>query len=209
MLVDSPQSSEFYYRNTTQAPVVYPQRDILVPKSNEQAYLQFCGDQLCRLVVENKLGKLLQELDPHNTYMRESEKVEDKVTNIMGLPEGVTLNLMEPTGVYEWVRNEVKFVYDGVTTVTYGAGKTVEWGALGTAPMHVNGMVLTLNGVAPGAPFTSVVSLIRKPSRDLLKLLTAADATSPKWDPRLAPYKDSTIPSTRLVAYVLNALANI
>jgi hypothetical protein len=101
-------------------------------------------------------------------------------------------------------------VFDGVTTVTYDGNKTVEWGAAGTDVMESNGLLLTLNGVNPATPFQSTAAFKRRPARNLMTLLEELDRIQAlQWDARLEPYRDSTAPGTRLVAYVLNALTKI
>jgi hypothetical protein len=76
--------------------------------------------------------------------------------------------------------------------------------------MESNGLLLTLNGVNPATPFQSTAAFTRRPARNLMTLLEELDKIQALiWDERLEPYKDSTAPGTRLVAYVLNALAKL
>lgn len=213
MLVPGGASGDVYYRKTNQPEVFYTERDILVPRTTEKAYIQFCADQLCRLAIGNTLYDVLLELDATNTYDREVSKVAEEVTEISGVPEGTTLSLMEPNPYYAWVQHSIQISFDGLTTVTYSGSnsyKTAEWGATGTELMESKGVSFTLNGPAPASAFKAVVDLTRKPARDLMELLMQLDnAQLIVWDDRLEPFMDSTIPSTRLVAYVLNALTRI
>ena len=213
MLVPAPDESKYYYRKTTQSEVFYTERETLIPRTTEQAYIQFCADQLCTLAQGNVLNKILLELDPSNTYLRPTAAVPSESTEISGIPEGVSLNIMEPNPAYTWIQHTIQISFDGVTTVTYNgtsSSATVEWGATGTTPMTSKGVVAVFNGPPPASSFEAKVALVRKPSRDLMALLTQLDSKQLiVWDDRLEPYMDSTIPLTRLVAYVLNALARI
>jgi hypothetical protein len=150
------------------------------------------------------------ELDPNNTYPRPTDILEEESTLTSGLPTGIILNVLEPERNLPWVRHDVLMVFDGVTTVTYDDNKTVEWGAAGTGIMYSNGLQLTLNGVNPGIGFQATAAFTRTPARNLMTLLEELDKIQALiWDERLEPYKDSTAPGTRLVAYVLNALAKL
>jgi len=213
MLAPDSEADEYYYRKTTQPEVFYAEREILIPRSVEKAYIQFCADQLCLLAQGNVLNKILLELDPSNTYPRAAAAVPSESTTISGIPEGIVLNIMEPYPSYAWIQHTIRMSFNGVTTVTYDGSnnsETVEWGPTGTTAMSSKGVLLTLNGPPPASSFEARVVLVRKPSRDLMALLTQLDnAQLIVWDDQLAPYMDSTIPLTRLVAYVLNALARI
>jgi hypothetical protein len=209
-LAPGAEADEFYYRRSTQDEVFYPERDILIPHTTEKAYIQFCADQLCQLCEGSKLSELLLELDPNNTYGRPTDIVTEESTLESGIPPGVILNVLEPNRWLPWIRHDVLMVFDGVTTVTYDDTKTVEWGATETEIMYSNGLQLTLNGTNPGISFQSTVAFTRRPARNLKNLLDELDKIQAlKWDERLEPYKDSTAPATRLVAYVLNALTKI
>lgn len=202
-------ASAAYYRRSTQPRATVPELQVLIPQTTEKAYIQYCADQLVRLSQLNQLTTVLQELDPDNTYERQSTQITDDVTNIAGVPAAVALVVVETNRRYPWVEQTIHLSFDGVTTVTYDGNKTAEWGATGTPLMPVAGLALQLNG-APPAAFTATVELTRRPSRDLLDLLDHMDKLEGlEWDARLEPYKDATVPTTRLVAYVLNALAKI
>jgi hypothetical protein len=210
MLAPGAVEGELYYRRSTQPEVFYKERDTLIPNSNEKAYVQFCADQLCRLCQGSKLSDILLELDPNNTYPRPADILEEEATLTSGLPDGIILNILEPERNLPWVRHDILMVFDGVTTVTYDDNKTVEWGAAGTDIMYSNGLQLTLNGVNPGIGFQATAAFTRTPARNLMTLLEELDKIQALiWDERLEPYKDSTAPGTRLVAYVLNALAKL
>lgn len=210
MLAPGAEEGEVYYRRSTQPEVFYPERDILIPRSNEKAYVQFCADQLCRLCQGSSLSELLLELDPNNTYPRTSDMITEEQTLESGIPDGVTLNVMEPDRWLPWIRHDVLMVFDGVTTVTYDDTKTVEWETTQTEIMYSNGLQITLNGTNPGIAFQSTVGFVRRPARDLMALLDQLDKIQAlEWDERLEQYRDSTAPATRLVAYVLNALTKI
>ena len=210
ILAPGAEAGEFYYRRSTQPEVFYPERDILIPHTTEKAYIQFCADQLCQLCQDSKLSELLLELDPNNTYDRSTDIVTEESTLESGIPDGVLLNVMEPNRWLPWIQHEVLMVFDGVTTVTYDDTKTVEWATTETEIMYSNGLQLTLNGTNPGIAFQSKVSFIRRPARNLMALLEQLDKIQAlEWDERLEPYKDSTAPATRLVAYILNALTKI
>jgi hypothetical protein len=210
MLAPGAIEGEVYYRRSTQPEVFYTERDILIPNTNEKAYVQFCADQLCRLCQGSKLSEILLELDPNNTYIRPADMVGEESTITSGIPTGVTLNVMEPNRWLPWIRHDVLMVFDGVTTVTYDGNKTVEWGLAGTDVMESKGLLLTLNGTNPATPFQATAAFTRRPARNLMTLLEELDRIQAlQWDARLEPYRDSTAPGTRLVAYVLNALTKI
>jgi len=210
MLAPGALSTEFYYRKTTQPEVYFAERDVLLPQTQEKAYLQFCANQLCHLASMNKLASVLQTLDPNNTYTRAAEQVEDELTEIAGIPAGFTVNIMEPSSDYNWVRRQLRMSFDGTDTVTYDDVKTVTWGLTGTGVMESGGLRIALVGPPPTSTFVASASFVLKPARDLLQLLEDLDALEGvEWVAQLEPYKDCTMPATRLVAYVLNALAKL
>ena len=209
MLAPEAVDYEPYYRHSLQPRVYLSELDLLVPGTTEDAYKQFCANQLCALVLNNALSSFLADLDPENTYSRLTETVEEEETTISGLPETVTISVADMDYWHTWVDKEIKLQFDGVTTVTYGPNKSVEWEATGTTPMNIDGIVIMFNGPVPASSFNVTVLLVRKPARNLVDLLARLDAADIVWSTKLEPYKDSTMPSTRLVAYVLNALSKI
>jgi len=210
MLAPEALSTEYYYRRSTQAEEYVRELDILIPRSTEDAYRQFCADQLCTLVYESSLKDILLELDPNNTYEYPAEAVDEKDTEITGVPGGVVLNLADASIQNPWVRKVVTLSYDGVDTVTYEDGKTVEWGATGTPPIVIDGVVMSFSGAPPVSSFIAVVSMVRKPYRSIMTLYNQLESESGiTWTTQLAEYNDITVPSTKLAAYVLNTLAKL
>jgi len=207
LLVEEADPSVAYYRKSTQEPVRLQELQALVPKSREKSYLQFCADQICRIVSNSKLSAQLKELDPHNTYDRPVLTLEESTTIISGVPDGTTVSILENPDGYLWVERSIGATYDGVSTVSYGIDQSVEWGAAGTPVMSDGGLRFTFNGAAPLTSFTATIEVVRKPSRNLLTVLQLLDGLEGvEWTADFEPYKDSTVPTTRLAAYVLNMM---
>jgi hypothetical protein len=210
MLAQEVAEGDFYYRKSTQPPAYTKELDILVPASSEDAYRRFCADQLCAICFEGALKDILLQLDPDNTYEYPTDPVTEALTEISGVPENVVLNVNDVSIQTPWVDKRILLSFDGATTVTYENGKTVEWGATGTPLILVDGIALSFSGAAPASAFTTSVTLQRKPYRDIIALYRRLEAESdPVWTSTLEPYRDATVPSTKLAAHVLNALAKI
>lgn len=206
MLVDSPDSAEFYYRNTKQVVSRDPAAILLIPQSADKAYRQYCADQICRL-CHAAFPTELAELDPQNSYAYPAAVVTTKVTDVSGLPAGITSVVFDAQVAYTFVNKTFSFVYDGVGTLSF-EGKAVPW-SNGTGVFEYGGFRIAITGVAAGA-FQGTMAMTRVPDRSLLKLdERIKDYAETMWDPTFEPYRDATLITKRIAAFALNVLKRV
>lgn len=200
-LTETREEAELYYRYSSMPWCYSKVHTILLPQSDELAYQQYCADQLC-LLCQAALPEQLGSMDPSNTYFVPATQVASYSTEFSGVPGNVTAQAFDTLPAYPWVRKTMPISYDGATTVVVD-GRSFTWGTA----FEVDGIRLFFSGTT-GA-FTATLNLVRTPYRDILALLAAADTFKEiPWTDTFKELYDTTLPTTKLAAFVLNALAN-
>ena len=206
MLVDAPDSAEFYYRNTDQAGSMEPAVLVLVPQSADKAYKQYCADQLCRLCLDVFPGKLA-ELDTQASYSYPSLAATEKLTEVKGTPDTVQATVFDLQLGYPFIEKTMSLSYDGVDTFVF-EGKTYPWND-GVGVFECAGFRISFTGVA-ATSFAGTMKITRTPSRDLLVLDSYINAfKETEWDSEYEPYRDATMVTQRIAAFTLNALKRV
>jgi len=204
-LIDGAVATDYYYRHTTRAAGYTLATGVLAPRTTDGAYVQYCADQLCVLCLA-ALPKELAALDPNNTYARPSSAVEVPITEITAVPDSITVTIHDTAVAYPWTARTIQVVSDGIDTLTLDGNVRIPWGPEGTGVFAYGDFRLAFTGSI--VAFTGKISLQRTPTRDLLELVAAIDKHhDTPWSETFEPYRDATVPTVRIAAFTLNALA--
>jgi hypothetical protein len=202
-LVNSPNSGELYYRNTTRRNSLAEDIGVILPQTTDKAYIQFCADQLCRLCA-SVFPDSLKELDPQNTYEYPTTVVESTSTVVYGQPSTVNVAVFDTLVAYPYITKSMSFHYDGVDTFTF-EGKRMPWNN-GSGVFEYAGLRFSFNGPAASS-FKGTVEVTRRPTRSLIDLDRSIKAfKGTEWSDEFEPYRDASLITQRVAAFTLNAL---
>jgi len=158
--------------------------DILVTDSTDNSYYNYQADQLVQVCRKSLLKASLAAVDPLNTYEYTFGVVEPS-TLIGALPAGV----VNPSGLV---------TVNGLPqTFTVAEGLT-------TAIILADGLSMKLRGTLPAASFSTIVTVVRQPTRDLKPVITALKEFDTKWLPKYSDYRHSYDVNDWLAAFILN-----
>lgn len=205
LLVNDPEPGKYYYRRSTQKVGAGKAVAALIPQTSDKDYLQYSADKLCELCMA-VLPDDFKSLDPENTYMHPATPVAAAETYVTGVPGTVKVSTYDAQVAYTWINRQVRFVYDGASTFTFD-GRAIAWGANGTGMFEYAGIRIAFTGTAAG-PFQGLMTFVRKPTIDMLKLADKVSAVNVEWHPEFEIYRDSTLKTQRVAAFTLNTLKN-
>jgi len=126
------------------------------------------------------------------------------VTTALGQPASVKVAVFDLQVGYPFITRTFAFSYDGASTFVFD-GKRRAWNN-GTGVFAYAGFNIAFTGIA-AAPFSGTLTVIRKPYRSLIQLDKDIDNFSGvEWYPDLEVYRDASLITQRVAAFVLNTL---
>jgi len=116
------------------------------------------------------------------------------------------LDLLEPDMRHTWTYQSLVIVVNpsGLVTVN-GLPQTFTVAeGLTTAIILADGLSMKLRGTLPAASFSTIVTVVRQPTRDLKPVITALKEFDTKWLPKYSDYRHSYDVNDWLAAFILN-----
>lgn len=179
--------------------------EALVPPSDNPSYRAYAAEQLVQVCRHSLLAARLGEIDPVNTYANEFAPIVP-ATAVGSLPAGVVMELAEPDMRHQWVDQLITLSVDplGVATINeVPVPFTVTANLTSVMPL-VEGVTMRLRGILPPSTFSTTISLVRVPQRDLVALLERLRMADVPWLTAYTDYRSSRSVNDWLAAFVLN-----